>query len=139
MGNHRSFCPLNLMLEVIGDRWSLLILRDIIFENKRHFRQLLQSEEKIASNVLTDRLNSLEREGLLSRRPDPGHKQKVIYSLTEKSIDLVPFLVEAVTWSCKYEPVNREKYKYSIDLVRGGPAGQLQLREQLIKDHLMQG
>src|ERR1700761_5793033 len=102
MENHRSFCPINLITELIGDKWSLLILRDIMFENKRHFRQLLSSEEKIASNVLTDRLNMLEREGLLAKRPDPEHKQKVIYSLTQKSIDLMPLLVEAIRWSVKY-------------------------------------
>src|SRR4051812_49234173 len=107
MENHRSFCPLNLITELIGDKWSILLLRDIMFENKRHFRELLQSEEKIASNILTDRFSNLERKGLLTKRPDPEHKQKVIYSLTEKSIDLMPMLIEAIKWSLKYEPVDR--------------------------------
>ena len=116
MEKSRSFCPLNLIVEVIGDKWTLLILRDIMFENKRHFRQMLQSEENIASNILTDRLNTMERKGLLTKHPDPEHKQKVIYSLTEKSIDMIPLLVEAIRWSVKYEPVDKTKYKPAVDL-----------------------
>jgi len=76
-------------VEVFGDKWSLLILRDIMFEGKRHFRELLQSEEKIASNILTDRLAMLEREGIISKGEDPDHKQKFIYSLTSRGIDLL--------------------------------------------------
>lgn len=136
MENHRSFCPLNLIVELIGDKWSILILRDIMFENKRHFRELLQSEEKIASNILTDRLNMMEREGLLSKRADPAHKQKVIYSLTQKSIDLMPMLIEAITWSLKYEPVDRVKYKPAIDLVAAGAKIQEGLAQKLAEIHL---
>jgi len=69
----RSGCPINLALEVFGDKWTLIIIRDIMFEGKRHFRELLQSEEKIASNILTDRLNMLEREGIITKSPDPDH------------------------------------------------------------------
>lgn len=132
MENHRSLCPINLMVEVVGDKWSFLILRDILFYNKRHFNELRQSEEKIASNILTDRLNMLEREGLISKRADPAHKQKVIYSLTEKGIDLLPLLLEAMVWSLKYEPVDKDKYKPALDLLAAGPKGQEELRKQLI-------
>jgi DNA-binding HxlR family transcriptional regulator len=130
MEKHRSFCPLNLIVEVIGDKWSLLIMRDIMFENKRHFRQFLQSEEKIASNVLTDRLNMMEREGLLTKHPDPEHKQKVVYSLTEKSLDMMPLLVEAIRWSVKYEPVDKIKYKPAVDLANSG----IEVQERLAKN-----
>src|SRR5882757_1643762 len=99
MDNHRSHCPVNLTVEVFGDKWSLLILRDIMFEGKRHFREFLNSEEKIASNILTDRLSMLEREDILTKTQDPDHKQKHIYSLTEKGIDLLPLLVEIGAWS----------------------------------------
>src|ERR1700719_2877062 len=83
--DHRSGCPINLTLEVVGDKWSLLIIRDMIFGNRRHFRELLtRSEEGIASNILADRLKRLLEEKILSRADDPSHKQKAIYSLTEK-------------------------------------------------------
>ena len=76
-----------------GNRWSLIVIRDLMFGNRRHFRELLtRSEERIASNILADRLTRLEKAGLVSRRDDPSHKQKVIYSLTEASIALVPLL-----------------------------------------------
>src|SRR6185369_6959130 len=92
-GAHRSGCPINLTLEMLGDRWSLIVIRDLMFGNRRHYRELLtQSEEGIASNILADRLKRLMDAGLVSRRDDPTHKQKAIYSLTEPAIELVPLL-----------------------------------------------
>ena len=91
MNAQRSGCPINLTLEMLGDRWSLIVIRDLMFGNRRHFRELLtRSQEGIASNILADRLKRLEAAGLVSRRDDPSHKQKAIYSLTEASIALVP-------------------------------------------------
>jgi len=119
MEDHRSFCPINLALEVFGDKWSLIIIRDIMFAGKRHFRELLQSEEKMASNILTDRLVMLEREGIISKQSDPAHKQKFIYSLTSKGIDLLPVLVEIGAWGLKYQPVDVEKHGHALDLVNG--------------------
>jgi len=79
MNAPRSGCPINLTLEALGDRWSLIVIRDLMFGNRRHFRELLtRSEERIASNILADRLTRLEKAGLVSRRDDPSHKQKVI-------------------------------------------------------------
>ena len=89
----RSGCPINLTLEILGDRWSLLVLRDMMFGNRRHFRELLsKSEEGIASNILADRLKKLQAQGMITRADDPSHKQKGIYSLTEKAIQLVPIM-----------------------------------------------
>ena len=89
----KSGCPINLTLEVLGDRWSLIVIRDIMFGNRRHFGDLLHSSvERIASNILADRLARLVGAGLLSRNEDPSHKQKALYSLTESSIELVPLL-----------------------------------------------
>jgi DNA-binding HxlR family transcriptional regulator len=124
------------MVEIVGDKWSLLILRDIIFDKKRYFNEFRASEEKIASNILADRLVMLEREGLISKKGDPDHKQKVIYSLTEKSIDLLPVLVESMIWSLKYEPVDPVKYKPAVDFIAAGHSTHEQLREQLKHDHL---
>src|SRR5437868_14361335 len=109
MNEHRSGCPINLTLEVLGDKWSLLIIRDIIFGNKRHFREMLtQSVEGIASNILADRLKKLVEEGVLSKADDPSHKQKAIYSLTEKGIELLPVLAQMAVWGRKYMPVSEE-------------------------------
>ena len=91
MGAHRSGCPINLTLEALGDRWSLIVIRDIMFGNRRHFRDLLGgNEEGIASNILAARLKRLVALGLLTRLDDPTHRQKAIYSLTEPAIALVP-------------------------------------------------
>src|ERR1700687_5633831 len=108
MEEHRSGCAINLALEVFGDRWSLIIIRDMMFGGKRHFREFLQSDEKIASNVLTDRLAMLEREGIISKQGDPEHKQKIIYSLTLKGINLLPIMKEVGAWSLKYHSVDAE-------------------------------
>lgn len=106
METTRSGCPINLTLEVLGDRWSLIVIRDIIFGNRRHYRELLtRSEEGIASNILADRLKRLIAEGVLSRADDPSHKQKAVYSLTAKGIDLLPLLVQLGTWGRRYLPV----------------------------------
>ncbi len=106
---HRSGCPINLTLEVVGDKWSLLIVRDIIFGNRRHFRELLtRSEEGIASNILSDRLKTLVEQGIVTKADDPTHKQKSIYSLTEKGIELLPVLAQMAAWGVKYLPVTEE-------------------------------
>ena len=105
----RSGCPINLTLEVIGDRWSLLVIRDIIFGNRRHFRELLtRSEEGISSNILADRLKTLVEQGILTRTDDPTHKQKAIYSLTEKGIELVPVIAQMADWGRRHLPVSEE-------------------------------
>jgi DNA-binding HxlR family transcriptional regulator len=106
---HRSGCPINLSLEVFGDKWSLLILRDMIFGGRRHFRELLlRSEEGISSNILADRLKMLVEEGMMTKADDPSHKQKGIYSLTEKAIELVPIMAHLGAWGRKWLPVSEE-------------------------------
>ena len=106
MNEHRSGCPINLTLETLGDRWSLIVIRDLMFGNRRHFRRLLtQSEEGIASNILAARLKRLEAAGLVSRRDDPSHKQKAIYSLTEAGIELVPLLAQMGAWADATRPL----------------------------------
>jgi DNA-binding HxlR family transcriptional regulator len=103
---HRSGCPINLGVEVFGDKWSLLIVRDMMFAGKRHFREFLASAEGISSNILADRLVKLTEAGVLTRAGDPEHKLKAIYSLTEKGIELLPIIAEISRWSRKYEPVD---------------------------------
>ena len=120
---HRSGCPINLSLEVFGDRWSLIILRDMTFGGRRHFRELLtQSEEGISSNILADRLKMLLDEGMVTKTDDPSHKQKAVYSLTEKSIALVPIFAHLGAWGRRYLPVSEELSIRAQLLEEGGPA-----------------
>jgi len=106
----RSECPVNLTLEMLGDRWSLIVIRDVMFRNRRHYNDLLRlSEEGISSNILADRLNRLMRLGLLTRTADPTHKQKAIYSLTEASIQLVPLMACIIAWGKKHTAAAKVK------------------------------
>ena len=117
----RSGCPINLTLEMLGDRWSLIVIRDVMFGNRRHYGDLLrQSEEGIASNILASRLTCLVKAGLLSRIDDPTHKQKAIYSLTEASIQLVPLLAHMGAWGRRHTPVSRELSTRAQLLEEGG-------------------
>jgi len=105
----RSGCPINLTLEMIGDRWSLIVIRDVMFGNRRHYGDLLRlSDEGIASNILAHRLARLVSARLLSRTDNPAHKQKAIYSLTEASIQLVPLLAQMGAWGRRHTPANKE-------------------------------
>ncbi|MDQ0419958.1 DNA-binding HxlR family transcriptional regulator [Peteryoungia aggregata LMG 23059] len=118
----RSGCPINLTLEVLGDRWSLIVIRDVMFGNRRHFRELLQnSEEGIASNILADRLKRLVANGLLSRADDPTHRQKGVYSLTEPAIQLVPMLAMMGAWGRRHRPVSEDLSIRAEILEDGGP------------------
>jgi DNA-binding HxlR family transcriptional regulator len=122
MNAQRSGCPINLTLEALGDRWSLIVIRDLMFTNRRHFRELLtQSQESIASNILADRLKRLEAAGLVSRRDDPSHKQKAIYSLTEASIELVPLLAHMGGWGLRHTQTSPELSIRAQILEAGGP------------------
>lgn len=118
----RSGCPINLTLEQLGDRWSLIVIRDVMFGNRRSYGELLaQSEEGIASNILADRLKRLTTSGLLTRRPDPNHRQKGIYSLTEASIQLVPLLAQMGAWGRRHTQPSEELSVRAELLENGGP------------------
>jgi DNA-binding HxlR family transcriptional regulator len=122
MNAARSGCPINLTLETLGDRWSLIVIRDLMFGTSRHFRELLtRSKEGIASNILADRLKRLEAAGLISRRDDPSHKQKAIYSLTEASIALVPLLAHMGGWGLRHTQASTELCIRAQILEDGGP------------------
>ncbi|MFK0275616.1 winged helix-turn-helix transcriptional regulator [Ensifer sp. NPDC090286] len=132
----RSGCPINLSLEVFGDKWSLLIIRDMIFGGKRHFRELLRSQEGISSNILADRLKMLVEQGMLTRRDDPTHKQKAIYSLTEMTIALVPIMAQLGAWGRRYLPVSEELSIRAELMENGGPALWDRFMDELRHDHL---
>jgi DNA-binding HxlR family transcriptional regulator len=133
----RSGCPINLTLEVVGDKWSLLVIRDMIFGNRRHFRELLtQSEEGIASNILADRLKRLVEQGIITKADDPSHKQKSIYSLTEQGIELLPVLAQMAAWGRKYLAVSEELGIRAQLLEEGGPRLWDEFMSELRETHL---
>lgn len=103
---YRSGCPINLGLEVFGDKWTLLIIRDMMFAGKRRFREFLASDEAISSNILSDRLAMLVEAGIVTRGDDPNHRLKAIYSLTEKGIELLPIIAQISRWSRTHMPVD---------------------------------
>lgn len=133
----RSGCPINLSLETLGDSWSLIVIRDVMFGNRRTYNALLsQSEEGIASNILADRLKRLTDAGLLTRQPDPDHRQKRIYSLTEPAIQLVPVLAHLGAWGIKHLPVTPEFSIRAELLEQGGPEMWAAFMDELRSIHL---
>ena len=96
---NRSECPLSCSLDIWGDKWSLLIIRDLVFYKKKTYGEFLQSDEKIATNILANRLKLLEESGILLKKDNPVNKVKNIYELTGKGIGLVPMLLEAYIWA----------------------------------------
>ena len=131
--SRRSGCPLNASVEMLGDRWSLLILRDMMIRGYRSFNEFLQSDEKIASNILADRLRRLESYGIIATERDASDGRKVIYSLTAKGIDLAPVLTEMVMWAARHEETGNQP------LVRQMQAGKEQflaaVRQRWAKEH----
>lgn len=98
----RSDCPVSMALDILGDKWSLLIVRDIAMAGKNTYNEFLRSHEKIATNILSDRLSKLENVGIVSKQEHPYSKTKILYTLTEKGIAIVPILLEMLLWSSKY-------------------------------------
>lgn len=99
----RSGCPISCSLDLLGDRWSLLVVRDMVFEGKRYFKDFLASGEGIASNILADRLQRLEAIDIITKQTDPDSGRQILYSLTEKGIALIPVLVELVCWGAHFD------------------------------------
>ncbi|EOQ97631.1 transcriptional regulator, HxlR family [Leptospira wolbachii serovar Codice str. CDC] len=104
----RSDCPISCALDIWGDKWSLLIIRDIIFSNKSSYGDFLKSPEGIATNILASRLQSLEEGGLIEKSSHPENKVKVIYKLTQKGIDLMPVFIEIYIWAEKYFEIPKD-------------------------------
>jgi len=101
--NHRSSCPINAALEVLGDRWSLLIVRDLMFAGARTYKDFQSSEEGIATNILASRLRTLQASGIVTSRRDPEDGRSQIYRLTTKGVDLAPVLMELSRWGSRFE------------------------------------
>jgi DNA-binding HxlR family transcriptional regulator len=104
----RSECPLNASVEMLGDRWSLLIIRDMMLRGSRTFKEFLEGHEAIATNILADRLRKLVAYGIITTEPDPSDGRRLNYSLTAKGIDLAPALTEMVLWAAAHEDTGNQ-------------------------------
>lgn len=134
---HRSGCPINLAIEVMGDRWSLVVLRDVMFGDRHYFRELLTgSQEGIASNILADRLRRLVTHGLLWRSNDKTHRQKIRYSLTEAGVQLVPVMAALGSWGRRHMPASHALSIRAELLEQGGPELWDRFMAELREQHL---
>jgi DNA-binding HxlR family transcriptional regulator len=104
----RSECPLNASVEMLGDRWSLLIIRDMMLRGFRSYKEFMECYEGIATNILADRLRKLVAYGIITAEPDPADGRKLIYDLTRKGIDLAPVLTEMVLWAAGHEDTGNQ-------------------------------
>jgi DNA-binding HxlR family transcriptional regulator len=137
METPRSGCPINQSVEILGDRWTLVVLRDLIFGDGRHFSALHRdSLEGIATNVLADRLDKLVDRGLLTRHQDPSHRQRTNYRLAESAIQLVPVLATLGAWGTAWLPVSNELSARATVLAEGGPELWEQFMDELRAEHL---
>jgi DNA-binding HxlR family transcriptional regulator len=119
--NGKSHCPINYGLEVFGDPWSLLIVRDIVYFGKHTFKEFLASEEAIAPSVLSARLTSLEAAGILVSSPDPADRRRVSYRLTEIGLRLIPILLEIANWSARVDPETQAPIEWIETVARNKP------------------
>lgn len=108
---HSSGCPVAYGLDIFGDRWTLLILRDMILNGKQRYGELLDAEEGIATNILADRLKQLEADGVVTRARDPQNRRSYVYTLTNKGLSLMPVLFEIIRWSGQYRTMNAARKK----------------------------
>ncbi len=99
----RSDCPVSFALDIFGDKWTFLIVRDLMFKGKHYYGEFLNGGEKIATNILADKLAMLEHSGVIVKSVDPNHASKIIYKLSKKGIDLLPLMVEIIMWSAKHD------------------------------------
>ncbi|MEO8238900.1 MAG: helix-turn-helix domain-containing protein [Flavobacterium sp.] len=133
----RSDCPISSTLDILGDKWSLLIIRDLIFYDKKTYGDFLRSEEKIATNILASRLLSLEENGIIKKLDHPDSKAKVLYVLIQKGIDLLPVLLEIYIWADKHFPISPE-VKAQIKEARKDKEGFLKSMTKQLKSRFVE-
>lgn len=129
----RSDCPINYALEMFGDKWSLLIIRDILYLGKKTYGEFLESDEGIATNILANRLAELEQKGILAKKPHEKDKRKEVYLLTEKGLDLIPIMLELANWSFKHDPQTAAP-KIWIDMVNADKANITRLIRDTVRN-----
>lgn len=128
----RSDCPIGKTLDILGDKWSLLIVRDLVFKGKNTYGDFLKGGEGITTSVLADKLALLERGGIISKEVHPESKAKILYTLTQKGIDLIPVLVEIIAWSEKHHEVHPQATAFAKQ-VKKDKEGVIKLLRQSLK------
>lgn len=130
----KSDCPINYGLEIFGDRWAFLIVRDLMFKGKHYYNEFLQSEEKIATNILANRLSTLENNGIIIKQDDPEHGAKYIYRLSKKGIELLPVLVEIIMWSARHDAQSAVDMHFVKEVKKDKQAVIKKISSRLIKE-----
>jgi DNA-binding HxlR family transcriptional regulator len=131
--HRKSDCPIHFALEIFGDAWTLLIIRDLMFKDRISYTDFMRAEEAIATNVLADRLVRLEEDGIIQKEAGSGRGTGSRYWLTPKGIDLLPVLLEIIGWSAKHDPQTAADPNF-VRQLRSDPAGmKAQIRKQLLK------
>jgi DNA-binding HxlR family transcriptional regulator len=131
--HRRSACPIAYSLEVFGDRWTLLILRDMVLGGKKYYREFLEAGEGIATNVLADRLERLENAGLISKRRDPDDGKRNVYKLTEKGLDTLPVMLEIIAWGATHDPETAAPAEFTDRLKRDRDGLLAELRAKVLE------
>ena len=134
----RSHCPINFTLEHFGDKWSFLIIRDLMFKEKRHYNEFLEAGENVSTSVLGDRLKKLEAHGIISKGTDTVKKSRIRYSLTKKGIDLLPILIEMIIWGGEKDHLTESPEEFMDQAAQDKEALIKRIREKLIREHLLQ-
>ncbi|MDN3693881.1 helix-turn-helix domain-containing protein [Chryseobacterium tructae] len=116
MSKKRSECPISCSLEIWGDKWSLLIIRDLMLKKECTYGEFQKADEKIASNILATRLQNLLENGIIDKKNHPDNKLKILYHLTKKGIDLVPIIVEINLWGDQYLTIPNDRKKLLDDI-----------------------
>lgn len=132
----RSHCPINFVLDHFGDKWSLLIIRDLMFKSKRHYNEFFDSEEKVSTSVLGDRLKMLESLKIISKGSDSVKKSRKKYSLTEKGISLLPIMVEMIVWGALNDDDTEARNDFIIQATKDRDNLISTIQEKLEKEHL---
>jgi len=132
----RSGCPLNASVEMLGDRWSLLIIRDMMVRGCRSYNEFLHSDEKIATNILADRLRRLEAYGIVATKRDPLDRRKLVYVLTPKGIDLAPVLTEMVLWAAAHEDTGNQALVSLMQKDKEGFIREVRRRHQRVSEEI---
>ncbi len=133
----RSHCPINFSLEHFGDKWSLLILRDLMFKEKRHYNEFLDSEEKVSTSVLGNRLKLLEKLDIITKSTDDVKKSRIKYSLTRKGLDMLPILIEMIVWGGMYDSYTAASTAFLSEAKEDRAYVISEIRKKLEKEHLM--
>jgi len=132
----RSHCPINFTLEHFGDKWSLLIIRDLMFKEKRHYNEFFESDEKISTSVLGDRLKMLEENEIISKGKDDVKKSRIKYSLTKKGIDMLPILIDMIIWGGFYDDKTEAGKVFLAQATNNRDYLISSIREKLEREHL---